>query len=385
MRVLFIHAASNGRPPEYKVHTTLAGHAPAKSVESYFVWQSPEFSSPSVPADRVLFHDFGRDMSVTPKPGRARRAVMVGRRLPGSIAFLKQVMRSVKPDLIYTSQQQSDVFHARLMSRLFNVPHALHLHYNVGPWLGASTLRAILHSTNLIAVSEYIRQTALLRGVNPADVHTVLNPMPDSDETLTVERDRARAEFGYSPSTPLVVSVGRLDPGKGHVVLFEAFAEVARQLPNARLLVCGKPSFESSYGQQLDEKLKELRLENHVTLAGYRHDIKSLMQCADVFCLPTEMEPSGLVFLEAGAAGLPSVAYYSGGVPEIVRDRRTGLLSYPHDTEALAANLLLLLTNGDQARRLGTAARELVSSDFDAEKIARRWATLLQKFAKSRT
>lgn len=64
------------------------------------------------------------------------------------------------------------------------------------------------------------------------------------------------------------------------------------------------------------------------------------MRSLHVFCLPTELDPCPLVFLEAGAEGLPPVADYSGGVPELIFHGQTGLLSYPRDIHGLAANTL---------------------------------------------
>jgi len=105
------------------------------------------------------------------------------------------------------------------------------------------------------------------------------------------------------------------------------------------------------------------------------------MRCADVFCLPTELDPCPLVFIEAAAEGLPSVAFYSGGVPELIRHGETGLLSYPNDIGGLTRNLRALIEDRESARRLGRAAQRRAVEEFNPTLAAKRWIDLLQQFA----
>jgi D-inositol-3-phosphate glycosyltransferase len=383
MRLLFLHAALDGMTPEYRVHTTLAKNAMGEGLDPYFIWQSSRRANTvgSLPFDteRTVQHDFGRDMSIVPEPGRYRRARMVARNLPRSLAFVMSKAKGIRPDAIYTSQQYFDVLLARLVSRSFRIPHVIHLHYGVGPWLGASTLKIIQRSSRLIAVSEFVRQTALLQGVAPASIHTVVNALSLTEYEQDVDPRATRAQFQIEADAPLIVAVGRIDPGKGHAALFEAFAHVRRRLPRARLLVCGAPTSRDSYGAWLRQRVSELQIEAAVIFAGFRRDVPAIMRSADVFCLPAELEPFGLVYLEAMAAGLPVVACHSGGVPEIVLHNQTGLLSYPDEIEALASNLLRVLSDSGLARRLGQAAKRRVATAFEPECVARRWLRVLHK------
>jgi hypothetical protein len=89
---------------------------------------------------------------------------------------------------------------------------------------------------------EYTRQTALLAGVAAENIYTVLNPTPAHDEATVTDRKAMRAALGYGPDTPLVISVGRLDPGKGHMALFEAFAEVVKDLHQLDCSSAANPS-----------------------------------------------------------------------------------------------------------------------------------------------
>jgi glycosyltransferase involved in cell wall biosynthesis len=106
----------------------------------------------------------------------------------------------------------------------------------------------------------------------------------------------------------------------------------------------------------------------------------AMYRAADVFCLPTELEPCGLVFLEAMSAGLPVVAAYSGGVPELVRHNHNGLLSSPRDVSALAENLLRVLTDQELARRLGAAGHGRAHTEFSPQTVCERWLAALDSF-----
>jgi glycosyltransferase involved in cell wall biosynthesis len=127
-----------------------------------------------------------------------------------------------------------------------------------------------------------------------------------------------------------------------------------------------------------------MQLDPYVTLAGHRNDVRSLMRTANVFCLPTEMDPCPLVFLESSAEGLPSVAYYSGGVPELILDGQTGFLVYPGQIDRLAAHLLQLLQVPKLAIQLGSAAKRRALELFEPDLVSSRWVELLSGFALSK-
>jgi glycosyltransferase involved in cell wall biosynthesis len=99
-----------------------------------------------------------------------------------------------------------------------------------------------------------------------------------------------------------------------------------------------------------------------------------------VFCLPTELDACPIVFLEAMIEELPVVAYYSGGVPEMVLHSQTGLLSYPGDIEMLATNLRTILTDTKYARLLGEAGKKRATTEFNPAIAADHWLKILEKW-----
>ncbi|MBX0328817.1 glycosyltransferase family 4 protein [Oscillochloris sp. ZM17-4] len=391
VRVLFIHASQDHLSAEYKVHKIFAESATAYGVESHFVWQrglqSTSDNTMVFPwPERVRYIDFGRDLSLGLHGGRLRRARMMLRSMPSALRETITYVRVIRPDLIYTSQQVYDVRVARFITQMTRVPHVIHIHYTVGKWLGGDVLRAIQKTPRLIAVSEFIRQNAMLQGVSPTTVSTVPNPIsPEVFLQGSVQEGDARAamraEFGWAPDTPVIIAAGRLDPMKGHHKLIEAFAALLTHVPHARLLICGRTFNSSTYPDMLKRRVAELGIQHAVVFAGHRYDVAALMRAADVFSLLSEMEPFGLVFLEAMAARLPVVAYYSGAVPEIVADGVTGLLSYPDQVEPLAHNMARLLSDRTLAAQMGKAGYERASSTFSSTVIVPSWAAHLHRFA----
>lgn len=159
---------------------------------------------------------------------------------------------------------------------------------------------------------------------------------------------------------PLLLTVGRLVPHKGHATVLEALPALVRQWPHLKWVLLG----QGPESGKLHQRTRELGLEAHVVRLTDVSDeaLRGLYAKADVFVQPNgnvdgAHEGYGMVFLEAGAAGLPVVGGRDGGVPEAVLERRTGLLVPPFDTAALAAALRELLADPALRARLGEGGR----------------------------
>ena len=102
----------------------------------------------------------------------------------------------------------------------------------------------------------------------------------------------------------------------------------------------------------------------------------------DVLAAPTrEVEPFGIVAVEAAAAGIPCLATRVGGLQETVVDRRTGLLVDPGDVDALTASLRRLAAEPVWRRELGQAARERALDTYDWPRITDRFEAMFADVA----
>lgn len=376
LHVLFVQVSRDSNP-EYSVHRLLGDHAAELGVKSTFFWQRSQNwneHSRGAEAGRDRFFEFGRDLSLRPRPSRWARLAMMLRHWPFSLPELIGAAKELRPDLVYVSQQVHDVRIARLINRLLGIPVIVHVHYPASPALGLGILAALRKFPILISCSEFVRQTLTAHGVS-ADTVTVIHNAVDSARNAPPRAaGNFRAELGIPSEAPLIVCAGRLDPNKRQDTAIKAFLRVRDRFPMARLAICGEAFDQSGYDRTLRQIADESGAGQQILFLGHRPDLADILADARIFCLPAVDEAFGLVFIEAMAAGLPVLACRSGAAPEIIVDGETGLLSEPDDAEALAGNLARLLSDSDFARRLGDAGRRRALDQFAPAPIARRWA-----------
>jgi glycosyltransferase involved in cell wall biosynthesis len=171
---------------------------------------------------------------------------------------------------------------------------------------------------------------------------------------------------------PLVVSIARLFPQKGHGDLITAAGIVTSALPGVRFAFVG----DGPSRPELVSAIEARGLNGTVLLLGTRNDIPDILAAADVFALSSLQEGLPVAVLEAAAAGCPVVATSVGGVPEIIEDGTTGLLVPPGDPQAMADAILAMLTEPQRARQLATAAKKLVEREYSTEAWSKKWEAL---------
>jgi len=202
-------------------------------------------------------------------------------------------------------------------------------------------------------------------GVPPARLAVVPEPID-----LGEWRRRFAAAGQPPPHPPTVLSVARMYPRKRLEDLLRAAVVLRERIPGVRVRIVGEGP-ESAHLRALHGALG---LGETVTFLGDipRQALAVEYVGADCFCLPTVQEGFGIVFTEAMAAGLAVVACRAAAVPELVEDRRTGLLVNPRSPEELAMALETLLLNPGLRADLGAAGAARVGA-FDLEPVARRF------------
>jgi glycosyltransferase involved in cell wall biosynthesis len=250
-----------------------------------------------------------------------------------------------------------------------------------------------------VVVSRPLGEELVRLGVPRRRVHCVANGV---DASLFYPRDRAdaRARLGVPDDARLVLYVGRLEPQKGIDELVDAFAALSLRAPRTMLALIGDGVSRDRVRARVERYGSSVRLLGPLP----QGQVAEWMGACDVLTLPSWAEGTPNVVLEALASGRPVVASRVGGIPDVLRDDRAGLLVPPKDARALADALVhaLLATWDEDAvhacgprpwRESAAALREVLETvtasrapaRSEAPEWAPRWASRTPARTRSRT
>ncbi len=168
-----------------------------------------------------------------------------------------------------------------------------------------------------------------------------------------------------------ILFVGRLDIPKNPMFLMEVAKRICEKYPDVTFTLVGDGEFYEEC-----KAFKEANGLDRVSLEGWQSDVHKYYSSHDILAVPSIYEAFGLIFLEAGYYSLPSVATNVEGIPEVIEDGKTGLLSAPKDVESFQANLERLIESPELREKMGRAARERVTTLFDSDKMAAKYIDL---------
>ena len=161
-----------------------------------------------------------------------------------------------------------------------------------------------------------------------------------------------------TPSNPYILCLGTIGERKGQQYLVESFLKTAETMPDWTLVLAGRQAHEPT--------MSRIRMLIHSSIHGGRilllDDVNdnlahALLEQAEIFAIPSTGEGLGLTLQEAMHAGFACIGSNVGGIPDLIKDGKTGLLIPPADPAALAQGLATLMDDEALRKRLGAAAR----------------------------
>jgi glycosyltransferase involved in cell wall biosynthesis len=277
-------------------------------------------------------------------------------------AMLERAWTERRPDVVHIATEGPLGWAALKVARRMLIPvtttfhtnfHRYCRHYRMG-WLRGVVTRHLrtLHNQSAVTMvpDAALRQTLQQEGYRNV---VVLGRGVDAGLFDPARRSKAlRAAWGVRDNDLIALHVGRMAPEKNLDVVVQAFEQLKRRQPNARMVWVGEGPLYAKM---------QRRYPDHV-FAGSRRgiDLAEHYASADVFLFPSLTETYGNVVPEAMASGLAVVAYDYAAAAMHITHKQNGLLAPFGDTERFLRRVSGLASDPDQLRRLGAAARETV-------------------------
>lgn len=299
------------------------------------------------------------------------------------IGFIQLAARFAKfrPDVVQTFLPVSDVV-GRTAARLASVPAIVSsiraTNRDKKAWQFVLDRVTMRWAKRVIFNSRSVIPFAIAReGVRPAQVVFIPNGVRLPSPQSCGKDPKLLAAFGVCPSAPLVGTVGRLYPQKGHTFLLMAIKKVIQTLPETVLLIVG----DGPLRPNLEAKTQELGIQSSVRFLGYRSDVAEVLPCLDLYVQSSLWEGMPNAVMEAMATGLPVVATKVDGTVELIEHGRSGWLVEPANPDALFRAIVDALTNKHEASRVGKVAAERMRAFFSLEAMISAYEELYRELS----
>lgn len=275
--------------------------------------------------------------------------------IPRAILGIRRSWRGRSPDLVYVNGPR-----VLPVSMIFDCPIIFHSHSLLTKRYARAIAAACLkfRRVSVIAASQFVGR-AISGSVEADRVRVVYSGVPDAGFVP----NRARGD------AVRIGIIGRIAPEKGHLDLMYAVKMLAAEGQRIEVVIYGISMF-SAAGYEARVRAEAVGIS--VRFAGWAQDVSAALHEIDLLAVPSgSIEAAARVIMEALSAGTPVVAYPSGGIPELISDGRTGLLTEHPTPASLARSIGRLFADPSLASRLAEAGRLEWEARFRVERYRR--------------
>lgn len=277
------------------------------------------------------------------------------------VSKLCKLMKQERPDVVHT---HLDVIkYAVAAARIMGIRTCVHTVHNVAEKEAEGLSRKINRAyfrmgwAKPVALSPMVKDTIVnVYGLPEESVPVIYNGI---DLSACVPKDDYTCE-----TTATLLHIGRFNEQKNHVRLLNAFGKLIEKHPNCRLVLVGDGELKAD----MEALANVLGIADKTVFCGSQSDVHPYLQQADVFLLPSDYEGMPMTIIEAMGTGLPIVATAVGGVPDMVENEVSALLT-PCDEQAVCDACARLLEDAALREKLGRNAHR-TSGRFSAVNMA---------------
>ena len=293
-----------------------------------------------------------------------------------SFIFLYKLFNKEAFTIIHTHSSKAG-FLARVAAKINNTPIIIHTVHgfafndfmNVFKKNFYIYVEKILAKwTNVLVTVSNLNKKKII-DLNIANESKLKNIYSGIDLKLFTDKknNELRKELNLKSRHILLGSVGRLSFQKDPITMINAFDIVVKRFSNAHLVLVG----DGELRNDIIDRIDQLKLNDRIHLTGNKNSPWKIYHSLDLFIMSSIYEGLGRSITEALSCGVPVVCTSVEGVPEIVRDNKTGILVPPKDVIALADGVIKSLNNMEAAKKMARKGRKFVNDNFDVNKMVR--------------
>jgi len=266
-----------------------------------------------------------------------------------SFLSLQKFIKQENFDLIHCNTRVTQ-FLGFLICKYFNIPYISGYH---GFYRKSIFRKRFQFSgTKSIAVSEAVKKHLIKDlNVDQDKIRVVYNGI-DIDSKEFSSREVNKGDWGFKRSDYLIGILGRISQEKGHFLAVDAIAKLSSKHKNIYLLVSGKGKLEG----ELRTYLRKEKLEDRVKLIDCQPN--QFLDIIDLLLMPSIKEGFGYSILEAFIKEVPVIGYNTGGIAEVINDRKNGLLFYNYDSFSLVERIEEIIYDNSLRQKIIQQARE---------------------------
>ena len=238
-------------------------------------------------------------------------------------------------------------------------------------WANKILISRLTH--RIVAVSTDIRERLVrYEGLDRETIDVIHNGIPVPTVISDVDRTALRTSLGFTGRDFVVGTVGRLDPIKNLPMFIDSVAKASQSFEDVRGLIIG----DGIEYNATKSRIESLHLGNRVRMTGFRDDATDLIQCLDLFVLPSFSEGTSIALLEAMACGVPAAVTDVGGNPELVVADSSGWVVPSDSVDDLYSAIAMAVSNSSKAKNYSETGQRRYLEEFSFDKMMDRYRNI---------
>lgn len=230
--------------------------------------------------------------------------------------------------------------------------------------------RGLAAQKHIISITPYVRE--MIEPLTSASIYDIRNPV-----------DEGFFKIARCPEPGRILYAAWIDENKNTLGAVKAFAGVATDCPEARLIIAGEPR-DAEYIVRVKHSIEYYGISDKVEILGFlgRTELGKELTRASVFLLPSRQDTAPMAIAEAMAAGLPVIASNRSGIPYMLVEGQTGFLIDPESTDQMTERLTQLVRSQQLCRQMGQAGHKVAMERFHPHVVAQKTRDVYMRICK---